>query len=130
MNYSILDWDSNQLGGLVARITGPYTPEGLDAVLHRMVAESVELAYWTIPVLSAPPLEVITALGGRLVDQKRQYCAELQPTDLAQRRVTVPLTSYTAFEPSPGIRELGRASGQYSRFRVDPHLPRHVFESI
>lgn len=102
----------------------------LPALLARMHAASVALAYWSVPAGKAPPSESVQALGGRLVDRRRVYRADLERVSLPDDDSTVRITSYVASHPAPEVRALALASGEHSRFRVDSRLPTYVFESI
>lgn len=120
-----LDWDSRFFGFPVARITNPAASiDELRQAVGLMKTRQIPLAYWSAEDPSEDVRNVAVQLGGRMVDEKLTFAAEVSKTanidfpkaDLAQ--------SYRDGMSVDDLKQLAVDSGIHSRFVVDPKFPR------
>jgi dTDP-4-amino-4,6-dideoxy-D-galactose acyltransferase len=134
--YRILEWDSGFFGFAVARIALPGAScKDLERVVSELRRRSVRLAYWSVDSSETRfdpgfPLR----LGGRLVDEKTTFLADLEgvarPAKAGGCGAGVVVEAYSPSMPKADVHGLAIQSGQYSRFAVDPHIPRAKFEEL
>ncbi len=135
--FEILPWDSAQFGFPVARVASTVHPRYLEPLLRDARAANVGLAYYSIPT-HAPeiPDAVLRAAGGRLISTRMTYIADLAerasfPGSFSTAAVDAyAITSYEGSDAHSQIVALARASGEYSRFRVDPGIDPRIFHAI
>ena len=132
--YQILEWDSGFFGFTVAHINLPAKGiHSLDSVVSELRRSNVTLAYWSVANSETQPdPKLVTHLGGRLVDTKTTFLIDFE-------RVARPVKTGVCgggverYHPSMSkadLRELAIQSGEYSRFAVDPSIPREKFEEM
>jgi len=151
------DFDCNLFGKKVGRLelsdgVVQKVMSGSEMLLDAMKAaraEDYELIYLTTPNYSprvqALMLDVQSFLLGVHVDHKVTYSAPLEffslnhlqnqlldngeSTDISI--VPYPFDASLQVQPvSPALRDLALASGEHSRFKVDPRIPKEVFEQL
>jgi dTDP-4-amino-4,6-dideoxy-D-galactose acyltransferase len=125
-----LEWDTRHFGFPVARIedTGD-APGALDAVLDRARATGVRLVYWNAPLGIDPPDDVLARYCGALVDRKQTLTRPLDGS--VPRAWDDALVRVWPKGPAPdALVRLALASGERSRFRVDPRFPPPLFEEL
>jgi dTDP-4-amino-4,6-dideoxy-D-galactose acyltransferase len=125
----ILNWDSQLFGFPVARLAEISSePFLLKNTLSQLQREGVRLVYAN--TTGGKDIQAIAAqAGGVLVDRRVTYTAKLIKTDtVAVPRLgeIVPFTGTL----TPALEALALASGVYSRFNIDPLVPRSVFETL
>jgi dTDP-4-amino-4,6-dideoxy-D-galactose acyltransferase len=134
--FDVLSWDSERFGFTVARVHSSIAFNNLEDVGERMRKSGVVLAYFNAAAhLPIVPDDVLSRLGGRLVDQRVTYAA-----DLTSRRATdagpesgnagLCITDYRRTTVPLSLTRLARESGAFSRFRLDHQIVPGVFESI
>lgn len=127
---TLLDWDSNFFGFPVARIElADLDTAQLTGLLSDLRQQGVRLVYWPARDVPASP-EQIAALGGRLVDTKTTFLTDLTALNLIHVDGSVPVESCDVAFPRDALRALAVQSGEYSRFAVDPNIPRAKFEEL
>jgi dTDP-4-amino-4,6-dideoxy-D-galactose acyltransferase len=134
--FSVLSWDSEKFGFIVARASGETDVGNLKASLAAARNANARLVYVTRPqALGDLPAELLHQFGGRLVDERVTFVAEVAPVAAASSigsRVSEEIQFEDFSEPvaSDELILLARASGIHSRFNTDPRIDRRVFESI
>jgi dTDP-4-amino-4,6-dideoxy-D-galactose acyltransferase len=129
MSYRILEWDSNFFGIKVGRISCPtLRQEQLDEILSDMARAHVKLAYW--PSDTEIRSSATRELGGRLVDRKTTFEIDFRCLNPGDFISTGLVETYTPSMPVVELEALAIRSGQYSRFRVDPHISSDKFETL
>ena len=124
-----LPWDSAVLGQSVARAT----VAGLEASAVRALLTEIRQRDLALTYLFGHPADtdagtLLREAGAALVDERTTYVRPVDP-QLAGH-IPEGVVSFAGPWPDAELRALGIASGQYSRFRTDPRMPRHVFEQI
>lgn len=129
--WEVLEWDSGVFGFTVARIESPDTLDALKAAIDSVRRNDVRLAY-----LQTGKNRIAgdaAALGGLLVSERitfsRSVPRELIP-QVQNASAAIRVESWRATTATAELIQLARDAGHYSRFRVDPNIPRDVFERI
>jgi dTDP-4-amino-4,6-dideoxy-D-galactose acyltransferase len=131
-NFSILEWDSARFGFPVGRLSTSVQPEEIPTIAQHARGEGVRLVYYTTPADVRVDPATLEQCGGRLVDQRVTYAADLDHvgqevrSEIADDRVA----EYESDAVTQALMSLARQSGEYSRFHSDPRVPPGVFESI
>jgi len=133
--YQILAWDSDFFGFTVARISSTHCDAGqLGSILTVLRNQRVRLAYWsTSETLDQVQRDSVTALGGRFVDEKTTFLIDLKSNgDSAKQsvKIDVLVEEYNPGMSQAELRALAIQSGEYSRYAVDPNIPRAKFEEL
>ncbi|MCE9563780.1 MAG: GNAT family N-acetyltransferase [Planctomycetes bacterium] len=132
--YQILTWDSDFFGFTVARINSSHRDGELEHALSELRTQNVRLAYWsTAEALDQVDRDHITQLGGRFVDEKTTFHVDLQSDGAPAKQpvVMAPVVEkYREGMSREDLRALAIQSGEYSRFAVDPNIPRAKFEEL
>lgn len=130
-----LEWDSSHFGICVARLTPTdLSEEDLASALDRARRRGVQLIYWRAPCRRTIGDALLMEFGGKRVVGYVMYSKEITgPSD----------PSLPSSELSYSIREAGRdpaeadrlrdlaiLSGEWSRFRLDPCIPKTAFEAM
>jgi dTDP-4-amino-4,6-dideoxy-D-galactose acyltransferase len=125
-----LDWDSVHFGFPVGRIAGSVSDIELHAALNQARTRAFRLIYWaTAPDREAPP-QLLAEFGGRLVDRKVTFARALGPADRAAAPGGLTIIAFGQREVPDELTDLAIAAGEYSRFAVDPRIPRDRFEQM
>lgn len=123
-----LEWDTRFLGRRVAKIVAPALAlDRIAALLQRLRADQVELVYW--PAVCEVDDRLIRSLGGRLVDRKRTYVADLSRPDAASAS-DVPVAPFATGMSTERLEVLAVQSAVHSRFAVDPRMPPGTVERL
>lgn len=129
MLSQILDWDSDFLGVKVARINQSHLDtQELSDILTELQQRRVRLVYWS----SDRECEntMIKKFCGNLTDRKTTFAIDFCSQDFNK---LLPNDIVEPFADSMSVADLeGLAiqSGEYSRFAVDPNLPKDKFVSL
>jgi dTDP-4-amino-4,6-dideoxy-D-galactose acyltransferase len=134
--YRLLPWDSDLLGVAVARITAPeMATDELREVLTELRSSGVRLCYWP-SCRELPPADA-RQLGGLLVDRKTVFAIDFGLAGVegshagdGDRASTPAVEPYAPWMPVADLEALAVESGRYSRFAVDPGIPRRKFEQL
>jgi dTDP-4-amino-4,6-dideoxy-D-galactose acyltransferase len=125
-----LDWDSEHFGFPVGRIAGDVGDIELQAGLDQARNRAFRLIYWaTAPDREAPP-QLLAEFNGRLVDRKVTFARGLCDVDRAVPSGGLTIVPFGQAEVSDELTDLAIAAGEYSRFAVDPRIPRDRFEEM
>ena len=127
-HYKLLEWDSVFFGFTVARITTPdLDATQLPPLIDVLRKAGVHLAYWPASsTTTEATLQVAAELGGRLVDRKITFFAELTALPPAGPH-TAEVVPYAPPMPVAELEALAVQCGSHSRFAVDPSIPRQKF---
>jgi dTDP-4-amino-4,6-dideoxy-D-galactose acyltransferase len=123
-----LPWDSNFLALPVARLlTTGLAPADLAAALAAARQSGVRLLYLIAAPDDAGVAAVARSAGAWLADRKVTFSMPLAaaPSASAPTGAISATTTYT-----PQLESLAWQSGEYSRFRLDPHLDPAVFQRM
>lgn len=130
--HEMLDWDSGFFGFKVARILPERLQAAeLQAVLAELERADVTLAYWACHPDDQGSQQAALLSGGFLADRKVTYCIDAET--MRERAVAAtgsPVERYLDEVTTPELEELALQAGIYSRFRVDPRMPRDKFEGL
>lgn len=125
MTVSRLDWDSDFFELEVFRIDDPdLAPDALPGALDALDAAGATLVYW--PATRRVALPDHPTFAGHLADEKVTYACDLAEAPEMPDRV-VP---YAPPLPYADLERLALQAGEYSRFALDPNLPREKFEDL
>ncbi len=134
-----LDWETNHFGVCAAQLVDPdldddaLDDDTLDLALRVARDQGVQLLVWAAGTDRDVPRQMLDQFGGRLVDRKATFRKLLRgvTADDSLPRATDPVViAYSSATASAGLVELAIISGAYSRFRVDPRIPREQFEAM
>jgi len=124
----LLSWDTAFLGFGTGRLTASnLTEPELQALLHEARRRDWRLLYWSVDPYDTGSLASARQAGTFLAEEKIVYQAPPSSIELTEVKVTdlEPLTQLT-----PEIIRLAQQSGEFSRFRLDPHFAAGVFEAL
>lgn len=130
--YRMLDWDSRFFGFPVAQIASPkLTSDELESVIAQLRRLGVRLAYWpTDDTCVETAHSIAERLGGRLVDQKTTFFIDLARVSPFDITLHATVESYDRSMPAEQLVSLAIQSGEFSRFAVDPGIPRQKFTEM
>jgi dTDP-4-amino-4,6-dideoxy-D-galactose acyltransferase len=116
----------------VAQVTCPdLSDAALGAVLEKARREGIRLAYWTTHADRELPEPILRELSGRLVDRKVTFRTELIANGHTARAPgPLKILAYPKGPPSAALLALGVSAGEYSRYKLDPHVPVEKFKSL
>jgi dTDP-4-amino-4,6-dideoxy-D-galactose acyltransferase len=119
-----LDWDSRFFGFPIARITNPLASvDELGEAVGLMKTQQIPLAYWAAYHPSDEVRRKAVQLGGRMVDEKLTFSAQVSnPADIDPSPSSL-VQSYREGMSVDDLKQLAVDSGIYSRFVVDPKFP-------
>ncbi len=124
-----LAWDTNFLGFAVARVVpaaGAAGATDLPAALAAARRAGVRLVYIFLDPADTAGAAVARTAGAWLADRKVTYAQALLPAEPAPPPAAIrPVTAFT-----PPLESLAWQSGEYSRFRLDPHFGPAVFQHL
>jgi dTDP-4-amino-4,6-dideoxy-D-galactose acyltransferase len=128
--YQISNWDSDVFGFGVAKILPARLNHlELKEVLEELKLKKVKLVYWASDPQAPFAQQAAEQCNGFLADHKVTYYAALShPSNLTFPGVAV--EEYAADLPDRDLEFLALQSGIYSRFKVDPRIPKEIFEKI
>jgi len=123
-----LDWDSNFFGIKTGRLdASELSKEELQNQLKSIDKSGFQLVYIFAghdkPVLKKEILET----GGKLVDEKITYFMNLSGF---KPLISEFIKSSHGADMDRELESLALESGKYSRFRLDPQIPRNKFEDL
>ncbi|MBA4188970.1 MAG: hypothetical protein C0467_13315 [Planctomycetaceae bacterium] len=125
-----LAWDSEHFHFPVARIEGnANSPESLSRLLTAARTSGVRLVYWNGPSEANLPDELLGRFSGALVDRKVTLTRPIGSGELPPS-ASHAIRSWPKGSASDSLVRLAIASGERSRFRVDPLFPTAIFESM
>ncbi|UPU37641.1 GNAT family N-acetyltransferase [Geomonas paludis] len=130
--HEMLDWDSGFFGFKVARIL-PERLQGaeLQAALVGLEQAGVTLAYWACDPDDHGSQQAALESGGFLADRKVTYCIDAATMrDRSIAATGIPVERYLDQVTTPELEDLALQAGVYSRFRIDPRMPREKFEAL
>jgi dTDP-4-amino-4,6-dideoxy-D-galactose acyltransferase len=129
MNYDLLEWDSALFGFGVARVSSdrPSVAQ-VDETLGCLKRSGARLVYW--PVAQALPEDAVTRWGGFLADLRTTFAIDFDTLPPEALLPSVPIEPYVPSMPKTDLVALAIQSGEYSRFAVDPKVPRDKFEAL
>jgi dTDP-4-amino-4,6-dideoxy-D-galactose acyltransferase len=125
-----LEWDSVHFGFQVGRIAGEVSDVELEAALVQARKRAFRLIYWATAPERQAPLQLLSEFGGRLVDRKVTFARGLHADEAAATSGGLTIVHYGKREISDELTDLSIAAGEYSRFAVDPRIPRDRFEEM
>ncbi len=129
MQYQILDWDSDIFGIKVAQITQPHlSTQELSDILTELKSRRVRLVYWSSERECDDA--VVKKLSGNLVDRKTTFAIDFSSADLHEIVPDDIIEPFTDSMPVAALEDLAIQSGEYSRFAVDPNLPKEIFFTL
>ncbi len=124
---TVLDFDSKLFGFPVAKIMPEcLTPAELEAILDYLRGKDVHLAYWASASDDVISQQAAQAFGGFLADRKVTY----QQSLTEHRPEPTNAIAYPEGSPNQELVDLALDSGCYSRFRIDPKIPREIFTQL
>jgi len=129
-DFVSLEWDSWFFGFPVARILAT---KSNSLQLGRILSElrqSTVLAYWMIDSSDLVSAAAAKCHGGVLVDRKLTYVMSLQRTSSEITSEASIVAEYGRKTANSYLEDLAVQSGRYSRFNIDPKIPRERFEEM
>lgn len=128
-----LPWDSAHFGFAVARLVpGDLSDRALARAVGAARCAGIELLYWHALAARALPRELVARLGGRRVDCRHTYFLDPLSAPALPARTTnaCRIRPWVAAEVTERLRNLAVLAGRFSRFRVDPGIPRERCEAL
>jgi dTDP-4-amino-4,6-dideoxy-D-galactose acyltransferase len=125
-----LEWDSVHFGFQVGRIAGDVSDLELEAALIQARNRMFRLIYWATAPDRQAPARLLAEFDGRLVDRKVTFARELRADEVAATAGGLTIVHFGKREISDELTDLSIAAGEYSRFAVDPRIPRDRFEEM
>ncbi len=129
-----LAWDSAHFGWPVARLNDAgHDTVALAGALAQARRDGVVLVYWQADPEVVIPTAVLKEYGGRLVDRRATYAAELASGEVADGGESAAgeyVHEWPCGPASEALIDLAVAAGEFSRFRRDPLIPPERFGSM
>lgn len=128
--FTILDFDSKIFGFKVAKIlVTQLTERELNSILAMLRTKQVKLVYWITDQNKLQSEEVVCKSKGFLADMKVTYVTALELKNMQLDRFSIPseIIEYKSDRPCLSIQKIAMEAGNYSRFKVDPQFPEHLF---
>ena len=88
------------------------------------------LVYWATAPDRQAPQHLLAEFAGRLVDRKVTFARALRAGEGGVASGGLTIVHYGKREISDELTDLSIAAGEYSRFAVDPRIPRDRFEEM
>lgn len=128
--FQILDWDSTFFGYQVAKITASrLAKDELKHLLERLAHEGVRLVCWFVDSGDEVSNAAAQENNGFLADEKVIYLRSI-PLDQTDNTSSEKIKSYLLKSASKPLISITLQSGEYSRFKVDPHFRHQEFERL
>jgi len=129
--YDILHWDSDVFEFPVARLRDTDDRNALQTAIEAARESGVKLAY--LFAKGEESAQAAISLDGQLISERVTFAREV--TDdagfaFAREDTSIVLEPWHDTSPSADLLRLARDAGSYSRFRVDPKVPKRVFNQI
>jgi dTDP-4-amino-4,6-dideoxy-D-galactose acyltransferase len=127
-------WDSEFFGFPVAEINVPQInarefDEGLlTAALLQAKWAGFELVYWKSDDRGEVPGGLLERFTGQLVDRRLIY--RLSFDHAVDESMPATVTEYPVASATDELVQLAIAAGEFSRFKIDRHFPRRLFEAL
>jgi dTDP-4-amino-4,6-dideoxy-D-galactose acyltransferase len=124
-----LPWDSRHFGFHVARIKGPELAElELRQALISARRTNHKLIYWAADPRFKVPQSILGEFHGLLVDRKVTFRRTLRNvTPESESAMCRRISEHPKSEPAFDLVRLAVSAGAYSRFRLDPRIPKESF---
>lgn len=124
MRYiELAPWDTENFGFKVGHLVCHMNLD-FEKVLAEAKKNDYRLLYCTIDEGQDEPEWLI--LNAFLADTKLIFQKEIK----ADKQLFPECESYAASEVSPNLYELAFESGKYSRYKIDPKMPKGIFEKL
>lgn len=126
--FQKLQWDSNFFGYNIAKLSqASLTSSSLDSVLLDLKEKKFRLVYEFVDPSDEASNKAAIEAGGLLVDTKVIYLKNLSTETFSNIPQVI---SYIGHEMSAQLQSLAIQSGEYSRFRLDPHFTQDEFKKL
>jgi dTDP-4-amino-4,6-dideoxy-D-galactose acyltransferase len=129
-----LDWESDHFGVPAARLTDAALDDAsLEAALQQARGQGVQWLVWATDGTRSAGPSLLERFAGHLVDRKATFVRSLVSAETIAddcRPDASPVVEYTAAVASEALVDLAVASGEYSRFRLDPMLSDERFVAM
>jgi GNAT superfamily N-acetyltransferase len=128
-----LPWDSEHFGMQISEICAPNVDDStLSNALRFARRNGIGIVYWsTSPERHVSP-SLLCNFSGVLVDRKATFLCDLVPSafiaDMASPAFRI--FEYPCVPATNRLLTLAVAAGHFSRFNVDPHIPKEKFISL
>lgn len=96
--------------------------------LAELRAHGARLVYW--PAAEACDDAAVRRQGGLLADRKTTFAVDFGTLDFADTTLTGGVETLSATMPVADLESLAVQTGEYSRFAVDPNVPRERFVAL
>ncbi len=129
-----LPWDSHHFAIPVARILpSELYDSDLREILLFAKSKGFHLVYWATRSECEVLPEILSNFSGLLVDKKVTYERKLVPrSPMFSKNLmdSLSVVEYTKVQTPESLLSLSVQSGNYSRFNLDPKIPKEKFESM
>jgi len=129
-----LPWDSEHFGGQVSEIS---TPNLDDTTLYNVLRfarrHGIEIVYWATSLERHVSPSLLCDFSGMLVDRKATFLFDLVPvacTDRDMASSVLRILEYPCAPATHRLLNLAVTAGHFSRFNIDPHIPKEKFISL
>ena len=129
-SITLLAWDTNHFGFSVGRIAAEASDGELQAALDEARTQGYRLIYWATSPDRSAPQSLLAQFDGRLVDRKVTFARPLTGVHPAPPSNDLVIAPVEGTQCPPALIALAVAAGAYSRFAVDPRIPRDKFERL
>ena len=127
--YQLLAWDTRFFGVTVAKILPlSLKQEEISEILVEMGRNGVKLAYWQTDKKIAD--NKAKTIGAQFVNRRAIFEVDFQSLNPGKFISTDIVERYTLSMSVVELETLAIQSGEYSRFSVDPNVPRDKFEEL
>ena len=131
-SFEILEWDSAVFGFPVGRVDATEDRTAMATAVDDARRQGVRLIY--LLTEREAVAHVAASLSGTLISERVTFARAVTAGDAdrfpAPKDHTVLVERCQESTPTPALLDLAREAGRYSRFRIDPGVPKGVFERI
>lgn len=126
MQYRVLDWDTKFFGFKIAEINqSQQGSRELEKILSTLKKQKIRLVYWVSDLVCEDV--ILKTYGGKLVDEKITFVIDFSDKNSGDFTVSKNVEPYVDSMSLAALENLAIQSGEYSRFAVDPNIPRKQF---
>ena len=127
-----LAWDTEHFGFPVARLRALSMPtEQIEARIVEAQRTGVEMLVVVVDAQQRLPDALLARFHGLLADDKVTFTRSLESSGCrAAASDDILIEPFGGSAATQQLIDLSIASGEYSRFRVDPRFPRRAFENL
>jgi len=127
----VLTWDTEFFGIKVARINkNCLSPKEFKIIYQELLNKDVKLIYWPSSIDCECQGEIANIYNGHLVDVKTTYSTKVNYDNINLNEYKGTTEILNINYPDEQLFEIAIQCGEYSRYKIDPQIPKNKFEEL